>query len=215
MKGNATTTGDFEKTLFPEGVYPMRLARAFVHWGKPSKFAPEGQAKIAMIWEWADEDGNTFELMDYLTFPKNFGYNEKSNFWKRVSEVAAVAINAQNVGDVDLDLGEFIESYEELVDHIRSTNDQGRPEKAEVKSLKVGSQELIGKSCQLVVKVWQDGDRSGNDVASVMQLGASQRPQRPQRASAPRPAAQEALVTAPPAPRPNTTEPAHAEASPY
>ena len=189
--------GDYERTLFPEGVYPMTLVKGLVMWGKPSQYAPEGSPKIAMIWEYDDGEGNKFELMDYLSFPKNFGYNEKSKFWKRIGEIAGTAINSETVESVDMDLGEFIQSYDELIEHIRSTNDQGRPEKAEVKSLLVGEQQLMGKQCQLVVKVWQSGDKEGNEVSSVIQLGAAQKPLKPQKAA---PAAQQ--KTAPAAARP-------------
>jgi len=214
MKGTQKAGGDFKRTIFPEGIYPMTLIKAMVMWGKPSQYAPEGAAKIGMVWEFLDEDGNKFEIMDYLSFPKDFGYNEKSKFWKKVGEIAGMPIDKENVEDVDIDLGEFIQSYEELIEHIRSQDSQGRNEKAEVKSLKVGDQELMNKQCQLVVKIWRDGDKEGNDIASILQIGAAQKLLKPQKASAPatKPAAQQkALVSASPRPQSNTTEPAHAD----
>ncbi|MDV6376464.1 hypothetical protein [Deinococcus arenicola] len=179
LQGQANAGGDYERTLFPEGLYTMTLTKAMVMWGKPSQYAPEGSPKIAMIWEYDDGEGNKFELMDYLSFPKNFGYNEKSKFWKRVGEIAGAPINKDNVGAVGLDLGEFIQSYDELIEHIRSTNDQGRAEKADVLKLTVAGQELMGKACQLVVKVWSNDGKEGNEVASVMQVGEARKPMKP------------------------------------
>lgn len=215
MKANASSAGNYERTLFPEGVYPMTLKKAFVMWGKPNQYAPDGAPKIAMIWEYDDGEGGTFELMDFLTFPKNFGYNDKSNFWKRVSEIAGVVINKDNVEMVDMNLGEFIQSYDELIEHIRSTNDQGKPERADVQGLTVGDQELIGKTCQLVVKVWNNNGQEGNNIASVMQVGASQRPVKPQRTATPaaKPAAAPATRPAPQQKVP-PARPAHPAAAP-
>ncbi|MFC4426280.1 hypothetical protein [Deinococcus navajonensis] len=208
MKANAESGPTFERTVFPEGVYPMTLKKAFVMWGKPNQYAPEGAPKIAMIWEYKDEDGNPFELMDFLTFPKNFAYNDKSNFWKRVSEIAGMPINKENVGDVDLDLGEFIQSYDELIEHIRSTDSQGKAEKADVKGLTIGDQQLLGKKCQLVVKVWNNNGQEGNNIASVMQIGATQKPLKPQRQASAAQAAPQSTSKPParPAPAPTAAE---------
>lgn len=185
MKATAQQSSNFERTIFPEGMYPMTLKKSFVMWGKPSQYAPEGAPKIAMIWEYTDEEGATFELMDFHTFPKDFAYNDKSNFWKRLAEIAGVTITKDNVQslDVDINFGEFIQSYDELIEHIKSSNDQGRPEKAEVLALTVSGKDMIGKQCQLVVKVWQNGDKEGNTIASVIQMGAAQKPLKPQKAA--------------------------------
>ena len=212
MKGQANSS-NFERTIFDPGTYNMTLTKALCMWGKPTQFQPDGAPKIMFVWEY-EVDGQTFELPDYLGFPKNFAYNDKSNFWKRVAEIAGITINSENAELVDLDLGDFIQSYAELVEHLQSTNAQGNTEKAEVKSLTVGEQQLIGKQCQLVVKIWEKDGKSGNEIAAVLQIGGGTGPRKPQKA-APAPAAkaapQPALVSASPgAPRPNTTEPEHA-----
>ena len=203
LKGQSKTSSTFERTVFDPGMYTMRLTKALVMMGKPTKFQPEGAPKILMVWE-MEHEGEKFELADYLGFPKNFAYNEKSNFWKRIAEIAGVTINNENAGDVDLDLGEFIQSYDELLEHIQSVGDQGRPEKAEVKSITVNGQELLGKQCQLVVKVWTgESGNQGNEIASVMQLGGGGGPKRPSAAKAAAPAPQQAKPATPrPAPAP-------------
>jgi hypothetical protein len=143
------------------------------------------------VWEY-EADGQTFEMVDYLGFPKGFAYNDKSNFWKRVGEIAGVKITSENAEIVDIDLGEFITSYDELVEHLQSKDDQGRNEKAEVKSLLVGDQQLIGKTCQLVVKVWDSNGKQGNEIAAVLQVGGGAGPRKPQPAAKSAPAAQAA-----------------------
>lgn len=203
MKGTANPSTEFDRVVFPEGVYPMTLKRAFVMWGKPSQYAPDGAPKIGMVWAYKDEDGGEAELMDFLTFPKNLAYNEKSNFWKRLSEIAAVTINKENVADVDMDFGSFIDTYDELVEHIRSNDDTGKPHKAEVKSITVGSQKLLGKECQLVVKIWQNGDKEGNNISSVLQMGASQKPALKRAGTPPK---AEARTPQPAAPAPKTDD---------
>jgi hypothetical protein len=180
LKGQSKESSNFERTIFPEGTYDMTLEKALVMMGKPTQYAPEGAPKIMFVWKWTDEDGGEFELTDYLGFPKNMKYNEKSVFWKRAGEIAGLTLNNENAGLLDMDLGEFITSYDELLEHIKSNNDQGRPEKAELTSLTVDGQELLGKKCRLVVGIWNNGEKEGNEIAKVMQIGAAQRPMKPQ-----------------------------------
>jgi hypothetical protein len=200
LKGQSKESSNFERTLFPEGTYDMTLDKALVMMGKPSQYAPEGAPKIMFIWKWVDEDGTEFELTDYLGFPKNMKWNEKSAFWKRAGEIAGQTFTNENAGALDMDLGEFIQSYAELVDHISSVNDQGRPEKIEVKSLTVNDIELLGVQRRLVVGVWDNGEKQGNEIAKVMQIGAAQKPVKPSRVAAPAPQAQRLMET-PKAPR--------------
>ncbi len=210
MRGTAQQQSTFERTLFDPGTYPMTLKKALVMWGKPTQFQPDGAPKIMFVWEY-EADGQTFELVDYLGFPKNFAFNDKSIFWKRVGEIAGTKITSENADTVDIDLGEFIQSYDELVDHLQSKDEKGNNEKAEVKGLTVADQQLIGKTCQLVVKVWDSNGKQGNEIAAVMQVGGGTGPRKPQRQAA-QPAAapqQQAPASRPPA-RPATPAPAPA-----
>lgn len=207
MKGQAQSSSNFERTLFDPGTYTMTLTKALVLWGKATQYQPDGAPKILMVWEYESE-GEKFELPDYLGFPKNFAYNDKSNFWKRVSEIAGVTINSDNAADVDLNLGEFIESYDELVDYLQTKDDRGNTAKAEVKGLSVGDQQLIGKACQLVVKVWEKDGKQGNDIAAVLPVGGGAGPRKPSKAPATQQAPQQQAK--PPA-RPSAPAPAPAE----
>lgn len=181
MKGSAQPTS-IEKTIFNPGTYDMTLKKIMCLWGKPSKFQPDGAAKIMFIWEY-EVEGEKFELADYLGFPKNFAYNDKSNFWKRLGEIAGVRFSSENAETVDLDLGDFIQSYDELVDHLQTKDDQGKNEKADVRSLKVGDQSLIGKKCQLTVKVWEADGKQGNEIAAVLPIGGGAGPRKPGKAA--------------------------------
>ena len=95
MKGQANAS-NFERTLFPEGTYDMTLEKIICLWGKPKPKEPNGAAKIMFIWKWTDEEGEEFEQPDYMNFPKNMKYNEKSNFWKRAGEIAGVSFSGEN-----------------------------------------------------------------------------------------------------------------------
>jgi hypothetical protein len=183
MRGTAQQQNTFERTLFDPGTYPMTLKKALVMWGKPTQFQPDGAPKIMFVWEY-EADGQTFELVDYLGFPKNFAFNDKSIFWKRVGEIAGTKITSENADTVDIDLGEFIQSYDELVDHLQSKDEKGNNEKAEVKGLTVGDQQLIGKTCQLVVKVWDSNGKQGNEIAAVLPMGGGAGPRKPQKQAA-------------------------------
>lgn len=182
MKGTAQQQSNFERTVFDPGTYTMTLTKALCLWGKPTKFQPDGAPKIMFVWTY-EADGQEFELTDFLGFPKNFAYNDKSNFWKRVGEIAGVKLTSDNAESVDIDLGDFIQSYDELVDHLQSKDDQGRNEKADVKALTVDGQSLLGKACQLVVKVWEADGKQGNEIAAVLQVGGGAGPRKPQRAA--------------------------------
>jgi len=218
LKGQSKDSSNFERTLFPEGTYDMTLEKALVMMGKPTQYAPEGAPKIMFVWKWADESGEEFELTDYLGFPKNMKYNEKSTFWKRAGEIAGLTLNSDNAGLLDIDLGEFITSYAELLEHITSPNDKGGTEKADVTSLTVGEQQLLGKKCRLVVGIWNNGEKEGNEIAKVMQIGAGAGgPKRPSKAApAQATAPSQKLIDAPkPAPRPSSTEPMHTADLPF
>lgn len=212
MRGTAQQTSNFERTLFDPGTYPMTLKKIMCLWGKPTKFQPDGAPKIMFIWEY-EAEGQTFELTDFLGFPKNFAYNDKSNFWKRVGEIAGVKLSSENADTVDLDLGEFIQSYDELVDHLQSKDERGNNEKAEVKGLIVGDQQLIGKQCQLVVKVWDADGKQGNEIAAVMQVGGGAGPRKPQKAAPTQAAASQQKPAA--APRAAAPAPVPAAELPY
>lgn len=211
MKGQAQNSSNFERTVFDDGTYTMTLVKALIMMGKPTQFQPEGAPKILMVWEY-EAEGQKFELADFLGFPKNFAYNDKSKFWKRISEIAGVKISSENADTVDIDLGEFVQSYDELVEYINTKNDRGGLEKLEVQGLTVGDQQLMGKQCQLVVKTWDNGTSSGNEIAAVMQIGGGTGPRKPQ---AKAPATQQppqAQTTSKPPARPAAPAPADAEA---
>ncbi|SMB93380.1 hypothetical protein [Deinococcus hopiensis] len=206
LKGQSKESSNFERTIFPEGTYDMVLDKAIVMMGKPSQYAPEGAPKIMFIWKWTDEEGTEFELTDYLGFPKNMKWNEKSAFWKRAGEIAGLTFTNDNAGLLDIDLGEFIQSYTELLEHITSKDDRGNSEKAHVKGLSVGDQELLGKKCRLVVGVWDNGEKQGNEIAKVMQIAAASGPRKPTKA-APTTQSAPAAQKAAPAPRPAPAAP--------
>lgn len=207
ITGQRKETND--RPLWPEGVYPCKLVKAFVMRGKPTQFNKDGNIKMGFIWTFKDDEGNEFELADFVNVPKNFKYNEKSNYWKRLGEMAGITITNDNVDAVVLDLG-FIESYDELVEACDSKNDQGNLEKPSVKSLSVNGQELIGCARQLVVKIWRnDEGKEGNEITSMLAIdGPKAGPKKaaPKGQAAP---AQEPVLSAPPAPRrqPTSTEP--------
>lgn len=212
MKGQSKQDTGFERTLFPEGTYAMTLKKGMVMMGKPTQYQPEGAPKIMFVWEYDDGEGNKFELVDFLGFPKNIAYNEKSKFWKRVGEIAGIALTNENADLLDLNLGEFIQTYDELLEHISAVDSQGKSEKAEVKALIVGEQELLGKKCQLVVGVWRSDKGEGNEVVKVMQLGGGAAgPKRPSKAPA---TAQAAPAQSAPPARPARPAPAPAAQKP-
>ena len=178
MRGLAQAQSNFERTLFDPGTYPMTPKKIMCLWGKPTQFQPDGAPKIMFIWEY-EAEGQKYELTDFLGFPKNFAYNDKSNFWKRVGEIAGVKISSENAETVDLDLGDFIQSYDELVELLQTKDSKGGNEKAEVRGLTVGDQLLLGKQCQLVVKVWDANGKQGNEIAAVLQVGGGAGPLKP------------------------------------
>lgn len=223
IKGQQKAEG-FERIILDEGMYDMRLVKVMAMQGKPSQFAPEGAAKIMMIWEWVDEDGSHFKtdddqpyaLVDMLGLPKNLRYNEKSNYWKRLSGIAGQTINNDNIDMVEHDFGPFVGSYDDIVELITSP-DIEKPDKlgkAPVTSIMVGGAEQIGKICRLVVKKTQsDTDKAKfyNNIESVLQLQAAGPKKPPAGKKTAAPAAQPELVAAGAMPRPQTTEPAHAD----
>lgn len=218
MKGQVNAS-NFERTLFPEATYDMTLVKIMCIWGKPSQYAPEGAPKVMFIWKWVDEEGEEFELTDYMNFPKNINYNEKSGFWKRVGEIAGVTFSKENAGLLDIDFGDFIDTYADLVEHLQGKNEKGNNETAEARSLTVNDQQLIGVHRRLVVDIWQNDGKEGNNVVKVMQISSGAAgPKKPSRAAPSQttaPTSQKLMDAPAPAPRPSSTEPMHASELPF
>ena len=170
LNGTAKTESNFERVILEEGTYPATLKRAFIHMGKPTQFQPEGAPKIMLLWE-VEVDGETVEVGDYLGFPKNIAYNEKSKFWSRLGEIMGVKVSSENAHLLGLSFGKldtFIDSYAALIDHISSVGDNGKSERADISRLTWGAEDVLGVQRQLVLKIWESNGKSGNDIAAVM-----------------------------------------------
>lgn len=163
---NANAGTAVERPVREEDTYTMKLGRIFCRWGKPTQWAPDGAPKIAFVWEWADEEtGEVHDLADWHNFPKNFSFNEKGAFWKRIGEIVGLPITRENAPEIGIDLGESVSTFAGLLEVLQESKDN-----LDVVSLKFGNQELIGLERRLLIGVWERDGRSGNSVEKVMQL---------------------------------------------
>lgn len=170
LTGTGKAESNFERIVLEEGTYPATLTKAVVMMGKPTQFQPEGAPKILMVWA-VEVEGETYEVADYLGFPKNIAYNEKSKFWAKVGEIMGVKVSSENAGQFGISFGKldsFIDSYGALIEHISTPGDNGKNEKAEVARMTWGAEDMLGVKRQLVLKIWEANGNSGNDIAAIM-----------------------------------------------
>jgi hypothetical protein len=189
--GGQQKSEGFDRFIFDEGFYDMKLVKVMGLMGKPNQFHPEGQPKLMMVWRWVDENGTEYqnesdqpyELVELMGMPKNFAYNEKTAYWKRLSEIAGFAINNETIGATAHDFGDFILSFADILEVIENA-DADKPDKkgnVTAVSVMVNGVEQLGKICKLVVKKTpsdKDPKVFYNNIGSVVQAQASQ-PKRP------------------------------------
>ena len=223
IQGNTNSSGgNFERHVFDEGIYDMKLVRVMGYMREGTAEFPEPKPALMMIWNWCDENGNvyqsddnqTYDLVDVLGMPKEFSFNQKSGYWKRLSEISGFTITKDTVGLTAHDFGDFITSWEDILDVIGNP-DADKPEKkgkVTATSVEVNGVEQLGRVCKIVVKKVpsaRDPKKFFNNVGSVMQAEASQPKRPPARAAQPTTAPQQQAPASRPA-RPATPAPAPA-----
>lgn len=212
---NAATT--YDKHIFDEGIYDMKLLKVMGYLREGTAEFPEPKPAMMMIWSWCDDQGNlyqndegqTYDLVDVLGMPANFAYNDKSGYWKRLSEISGFTITKATVGETAHDFGDFILSFADVLEVIGSPDAEKPDKKGKVTavSVEVNGVEQLGRVCKLVVKKQpgkKDPAKFFNNIGSVMQAQASQ-PKRPPTRPAAAPAGQ--TQSGPPA-RPTQPAPA-------
>lgn len=226
IPGNTNTSGSsFERHIFDEGIYDMKLVKVMGYMRDGTADFPEAKPAVMMIWSWVDEngevykseDGQTYDLVDVLGMPKAFSYNDKSAYWKRLSEISGFAITKDTVGLTAHDFGDFVASWEDILDVIEHPDAEKPDKKGKVHavSVEVNGVEQLGRVCKVVVKKTpgkKDPSKFFNNIGSVMQAQASQPKRPPTRAAAPAAPqqaapAQRAAPTPAPRPAPVPTAP--------
>lgn len=211
INGNTSTSGgNFERHVFDEGIYDMKLVKVMGYLRDGTAEFPEPKPAMMMIWSWCDEkgelyqndDNQTYDLIDVLGMPKAFSYNDKSAYWKRLSEISGFAITKDTVELTAHDFGDFITSWEDVLEVIENPDSEKPDKKGKVNavSVEVNAVEQLGRVCKVVVKKTpgkKDPSKFFNNIGSVMQAEASQPKRPPARTAAAQPAAPQ--QSAPPA----------------
>lgn len=226
LNGTQNTGTSFERTVLDEGIYDMKLVKVMGYMRDGTPQFPEPKPAMMMIWSWCDEHGNlyqtddkqTYDLVDVLGMPTNFAYNEKSGYWKRLSEIAGFAINNDTIALTGHDFGDFILSFEDIIEVISHPDAEKPDKKGKVTavSVEVNGVEQLGRVCKVVVKKQpgkKDPKKFFNSIGSVMQAEASQ-PKRPPTRPTAAPVAQAAPAQSAPPARPARPAPAPAGQKP-
>ncbi|MHA0041537.1 hypothetical protein [Deinococcus sp. PEB2-63] len=224
IAGNNNRGGSqFERHIFDEGLYDMKLVKVMGYMRDATTEVPDPKPALMMIWSWCDdngvlyqkEDGQTYDLVDYLGMPHNFSYNDKSAYWKRLSEISGFAITKDTVELTAHDFGEFITCWDDVMDVI-SNPDPDKPEKkgkVTAESLEVNAVEQLGRVCKVAIKKVpgkKDPSKFFNNIGSVMQAQAAAPKRPPARAAQPTAAPQQQAPASRPPARPATPAPAPA-----
>jgi hypothetical protein len=211
MQGRTRTSRPAAEVL-EAGTHQLTLVRAFIEIGMPKQEyckkdetgrmkTPEESAYAQACLIWKDSESGAEVKDKFLKMPEELEFSGdaryKSKFQKRIENLLNKQLDDDGGNHINLDF-DFITDWPELMEAIRE-EENGRPATVSVKAMQWDGHEMFGREWLVTVAV---NDKGYNEVSSVSPL--------PKRRATAAPAAQPELVAAAPAPRANTTEPAHA-----
>ncbi|GEM45882.1 hypothetical protein [Deinococcus cellulosilyticus] len=234
VPGQAKPAGEsnFERTIFPTAEYPMTLTKIIVNMSQEREITEGGVRKTIpakpqaiFVWTYTDAENTTFDFSDYVGLPKNFAFNEKSTYWKRLGAIAGISVNNENVGELAHDLPDWVSfpagmapdqmaasAFEQIINFI-TTENPDRPGKTmsfALPGVYFNDQNLIGQqrrlfiTCETYVKADKTQGQK-NKLQSIMPMENAAPPKLGKAApstpaSAPAPVAAPKPVAAPAAP---------------
>ena len=150
-----------DAVIFEPGTYNTKVVEIFLVAG--TKYQSD-EPQIEAIFQWE---------VDAETRPVRDGFNKVgfvqgtaklelqtdrkyvSKFQGRLEALVGQQLAAEDAArlDVDIDAPSFVENFDDLLNYLQESDDQGRPRRAAVKSFKVGERELIGADALITLSV--------------------------------------------------------------
>jgi|GEM_PF-6265888 len=218
--GEVSTPKATDVVIFDPGSYNARLVEAFLVAGTKYQ-SDEPQIEAVFMWE-VEEDvkpvRDGFNAVKYNALTGNLEFNSErkyvGKFQTRIEALAGQQLSAEDVTslDVHIDTPDFVTTFDELLGYLTETDDQGRPRRALLKSIKLGERELIGGEVILALSVTEktkNGQKQEYQKIESVTAIPRRRAARGARAAAPTEDDQAALMDPPPTQgrRRATTEP--------
>lgn len=146
-KGNEGSEDRFQAD---PGTYQFKLVEIVLDQGtdfddKSIKFP---QARLV----WEDEDGDKYHD-SFVRIPKGFQLNDKAKWTNRLSALVGRPLTDEDAMKFNLDLGEDINSYDDLCEAVGEKQDNGRPVTLKVLALDYEGVTLFGRTALLTLGV--------------------------------------------------------------
>lgn len=168
MSMKAKKSKSFDREVIKAGTYRgFKLDRITCMMGKPTKWAPDGAPKLMFVYSRPRKDKDPFEVAHFLSLPKEFQYHKKGKIWGHLGELVGETISDKNAEEVEFDAGDFISSYDELMEAINTADDKGNLEKVDM-GVSYKGVALVGREYTLTLGVWtNDADEKGNEIKAI------------------------------------------------
>lgn len=150
-----------DTVIFEPGTYNTRLVEAFLVAGTKYQ-SDEAQIECVFRWE-VDPEANpvrdSFNKVNYVAGTAKFEFQTErkyaNKFQQRLEALLGQMLTAEDAARVDADIEtpDFITNFDELLDHLKQVDDNGKPYRALIKSLKIGGQELIGGTALISLSI--------------------------------------------------------------
>ncbi|AFZ66094.1 hypothetical protein [Deinococcus peraridilitoris] len=177
IKPKKNQGGDFERVTFPIGPVVMTLEKIVARHFEGG-FEAKEPVKLMLIWKDADGD----EFTDFVSFPKGFGFNEKSAFWNRMAAlIGKPQLTEDDLEGFDIELPHVDEDSDDPVAEFLSflrdpetlkpklNPENQKPWSIAIDGITFEGEKVVGKQCVLQMKPKTDKDgkvQEGNKVAA-------------------------------------------------
>lgn len=201
QSGKGQQSGETNRFQGDPGTYIFALKEIIVDEGSEYEDKSKKYPQARFVWE--DADGDTFSD-SFIRIPLGFRLNDKAKWTNRLSALVGRPLTDEDAARVSIDLGDDIQSYDDLADAVSEVTDSGRGAFLKVLALDFEGQSLFGRQAQLTLGV----NASGYNTCAA--AGASPLPSSGGKKKKAAPVEDpEQLMDAPPAARKNnTTDPA-------
>jgi hypothetical protein len=138
--------------LFPAGQTAFDLVRVDIGLVMAKKWNKGVSTDLGMApharFVYKDSDGDIWESKA-IKIPENFAYSNpansdfKSGFWKHLEALAGREFTDEDMGGIEIDLGEGYDTWESLVDLPKLYAKKDEPKAIQLQSVKVGGKNVL------------------------------------------------------------------------
>lgn len=144
-KGNE---GNEDRFQADPGTYQFTLVEIVIDQGTDFEDKSIKYPQARLVWE--DADGDRYHD-SFVKIPKGFQLNDKAKWTNRLAALVGRPLTDDDAMRFNLDLGEEINSYDELCQAVEEKQDNGRPVTLKVLALDFEDVSLFGRQALLTL----------------------------------------------------------------